>query len=320
VYERVSELPLEVEAVSLERREAQVPPDFTRVTTTVVLQGAGEVGRGEDVTYLPEAHDEFAALPLEGRWTLDELSSELTRHELADFSRWGVESAALDLALRQAGLSLGAALGREYRPVRFVFSTRGDVRSWRELYPGLEFKLDPTADWDDDRIRELAADGRVRVLDLKGQYRGTPVDAPADARLYRALVGAFPDAIIEDPALTDETQEALRGAEDRISWDAPIHAAADIEARAPRYVNIKPSRFGSVRRLFDAIAYCDERGISMYGGGQFELGVGRRQIQVLASLFYPDAPNDVAPSDYNFGGPRPGLPESPLLPPDAPGF
>ena len=50
----------------------------------------------------------------------------------------------------------------------------------------------------------------------------------------------------------------------------------------------------------------------MYGGGQFELGPGRGQIQHLASLFHPDAPNDVAPKEYNEGGPRPGLPQSPL--------
>jgi hypothetical protein len=53
----------------------------------------------------------------------------------------------------------------------------------------------------------------------------------------------------------------------------------------------------------------------MYGGGQFELGYGRGQIQALASLFYADAPNDVAPADYNLGDPRPGLPASPLEPP-----
>ena len=75
---------------------------------------------------------------------------------------------------------------------------------------------------------------------------------------------------------------------------------------------MKPSRFGSVERLLDAIDHCEERGISMYGGGQFELDVGRAQIQALASLFYADAPNDVAPSAYNEGGPRGGLARSPL--------
>jgi hypothetical protein len=56
----------------------------------------------------------------------------------------------------------------------------------------------------------------------------------------------------------------------------------------------------------------------MYGGGQFELGVGRGQIQVLASLFYADGPNDVAPGGYNETEPRTGLPRSPLEPPPRP--
>ncbi len=37
----------------------------------------------------------------------------------------------------------------------------------------------------------------------------------------------------------------------------------------------------------------------MYGGGMGELGVGRGQIELLAAMFHPDAPNDVAPSAYN---------------------
>jgi hypothetical protein len=86
--------------------------------------------------------------------------------------------------------------------------------------------------------------------------------------------------------------------------------------REPRFLNVKPSRFGTVRGLLDAIDHCRARGITMYGGGQFELGQGRAQIQALASLFYGDAPNDVAPGDYNVGGPRAGLPQSPLPAPD----
>ena len=59
----------------------------------------------------------------------------------------------------------------------------------------------------------------------------------------------------------------------------------------------------------------------MYGGGQFELGVGREQIQAVASLFYPDAANDVAPSAYNTATPGDDLPRSPLPAPfDVPGF
>ena len=74
---------------------------------------------------------------------------------------------------------------------------------------------------------------------------------------------------------------------------------------------MKPSRFGSVERLFAAYDYCDERAIGAYGGGQWELGPGRGQIQLLAALFHPGTPNDVAPREFNLE-PRAGLPESPL--------
>jgi hypothetical protein len=291
-----------------------------RVTTTVVLAGAGQTGRGEDVTYQAEAHDGFPELRELGRTTIAEYSGRLDAYELEDYRRWAFESAGLDLALRQNGLSLGRALEREYRPVRFVVSTRQDIGPWLELYPALEFKLDPVSEWTEDLMRAIAASGRVRVLDLKGQYHGTPVDQVPDPRLYRAVVEIFPDAIIEDPALTDETREVLLGAEGRLSWDAPIHSVADIEARDPRYVNIKPSRFGTVQRLLDALDHCEANGITMYGGGQFELGIGRSQIQVLASLFYAGSANDVAPGVYNEGEARTGLPKSPLPSPDGPGF
>jgi hypothetical protein len=141
--------------------------------------------------------------------------------------------------------------------------------------------------------------------------------------LYGRVAEAFPDAWIEDPALTDETDAVLANDRDRFSWDAPIHSVADIQALAypPRMVNIKPSRLGPIRNLLEAYEYCAERGIGNYGGGQFELGVGRGQIQYLASLFHADAPNDVAPTGFNEPEPAPGLPSSPLdLQPSATGF
>jgi hypothetical protein len=171
-------------------------------------------------------------------------------------------------------------------------------------------------------MERLAATGRVRVLDLKAYYRGTSVDLAPDPALYKAVVESFPDAVIEDASLEGECREALRAAEDRLSFDAPIHSLADVDGLPlePRWLNVKPSRFGTVRRLVECIEACDDRGIHMYGGGQFELGPARRQIQRLASLFYADAPNDVAPSVYNEGPPRPGMPTSPLPPPEGMGF
>jgi L-alanine-DL-glutamate epimerase-like enolase superfamily enzyme len=261
---------------------------------------------------------------LAGTWTLGELSRRLDDLELGggDYRRWAFESAALDLALRQAGRSLADVVGRPFAPVRFVVSTRSEVEPYLALNPELEFKLDVEADWDRALMERLAATGRVRVLDLKAYYRGTSVDLAPDPALYRAVIESFPDVVIEDPSLEGECREALRGAEDRLSFDAPIHSIDDVDDLAvePRWLNIKPSRFGTLRRLLECIEACEERGIRMYGGGQFELGPGRRQIQRLASVFYRDAANDVAPSVYNEGPPRPGLPSSPLPPPDGAGF
>ena len=66
--------------------------------------------------------------------------------------------------------------------------------------------------------------------------------------------------------------------------------------------------------LFETLAYAEENGIQLYGGGQFELDVGREQIQALASLFYPEGPNDVAPGIYNDPDLPDELPTSPLDP------
>jgi L-alanine-DL-glutamate epimerase-like enolase superfamily enzyme len=336
LYDDVRTLPLRVDAVETETLSVSFSEQFTRRTTIVHLRGGGEDGLGEDVTYSPVEHgDRFPHLDLAGDWTLESLSARLDeldlfphgepdQHAYRDYRRWGFESAALDLALRQAGRSLGATLGREPRPVVFVSSTRASsLDPWLELYPALRFKLDPTPDWAEEFVAALASRGVVDVVDLKGQYRGTVVDTPPDAELYGRVARLFPRAWIEDPALTPETDDVLRAHRDRITWDAPIHSWADVEALsfAPGCLNVKPSRFGSLERLLEFYDRCAERGIALYGGGQFELGVGRGQIQLLAAFFSADGPNDVAPGGYNDPEPRPGLETSPLDPrPEPIGF
>ncbi len=190
------------------------------------------------------------------------------------------------------------------------------LRRKLDPYPGLRFKLDPTNDWTDELIAALVETGAVDSLDLKGFYKGTVVDVETDPELYGKLIEAFPDAWLEDPDVNEETRPMLEPVRDRLTWDAPIHSIADIEALPwpPRMVNIKPSRIGGLRDLCETYDYCAERGIGAYGGGQWELGVGRGQIQVLASLFHPDTPNDTAPRGYNEADPPAGLPTSPLEP------
>jgi hypothetical protein len=344
-YEQIADLPLKVDSYELEPLEFEAP-GFTRLSTVIHLKGGGEEGVGEDVTYDALDHvslqDAGPTLDLAGEHTIDSFSKLLDGLDLfpspperdvsRDYRRWAFESAALDLALRQVGTSLHERIGREPKPVDFVVSMRlaplpkeGEdpeqstiepVRERLAIYPTLRFKLDPTNDWTDELIAELVETGAVDSLDLKGQYKGTPVDVDTDPELYRKLIEAFPGAWLEDPDVNDDTKPILEQASDRVTWDAPIHSVEDIKAQPwpPKMVNIKPSRFGPLSRLFAAYDYCEEEGIGAYGGGQWELGPGRGHIQYLASVFHPDTPNDVAPSGYNTHGTEPGLPESPLEP------
>ena len=324
LYDRVADLPLLVEDVAIDPRSAGVPGrDFTRRTTVVHLHGRGEEGVGEDVSYDGELHLAFLAEGpppgLAGEWTLATFSEGTG--ELPGYRPWGLESAALDLALRQSGLSLAAAVGRTPRPVTFVRSGR-PAPEWQRLYPELRYKLDSSDDWDEAFVAELRASGLVDVVDLKGLYEGEWVDSTPSARLYGLVAEGLPDVWIEDPRLNEETAPVLEPHRERITWDAAIYSPEDVDKLPfpPRCLNSKPSRFGTVRRLFDFYDLCEERGIALYGGGQFELGPGRGQIQHLASLFHPDGPNDVAPTEYNFA-PVEGLPRSPLPPPSGgPGF
>jgi L-alanine-DL-glutamate epimerase-like enolase superfamily enzyme len=346
-YDRLAALPVKIDRYELEGLTRVVSPQFTRFTTVFHLFGDGHEGQGEDVTYGEEdqvrQQQAGPVLDLAGEWTLDSLSAHLNVLELfggaepgmpayQDYRTWAIESAALDLALRQAGTSLHELLDREPRPLTFGVSLRlGDppssqpVLERRELYGDVRFKLDYDPAWNEELIDALAATGGVDVIDFKGAYKGTIVDVDTVPEIYKRCAEAFPTAWLEDPDLTDpDAATVLEPHRDRITWDAPIHQIADLDrfGFTPKTCNCKPSRFGPLHRLFDFYDHCEREGIALYGGGQSELACGRGQIQLLASMFHPDGPNDVAPSGWDhLDFPRTGLPVSPLdSSPDRIGF
>jgi hypothetical protein len=333
--ETIFELPLVVERYETELLSST----YERQTMQLHLLGAGEEGLGEDVSAfdiqdLPP-YSEPPPLALEGEWTLGSFCSHIGAQSLWSeepawdgflrFRRWAFESAALDLALRQAGASLPPLLGREPRPLRFVNSlglgdppTFETLQSRLSLYPGLHFKVDADARWSVELIDALAACGVVEIVDFKGRY-GLPVDDEAAlARMYEHVLERFPDALLEDPHDIPAIADLMASHADRISFDAPIHEVADIGSL--RTINVKPSRIGNLASLFAIYAHCEGNGIAMYSGGMGELGVGRGQTQLLSSMFHPDAPNDIAPSAYNEPALSDGLPGSPLPAPAPAGF
>jgi hypothetical protein len=300
-FDAIADLPLDLESCEFEGLGITLG-DFERLTTVIKLRGGGHEGIGEDVTYDAVDHiaqqDHGPPEGLSGSHSFAGFSELLGSIDLfpaaaperdvsREYRRWAFESAALDLALRQAGTNLAAILGREPKPLNFVNSMRLSGFGAEEassiepllarlsVYPTLRFKLDPFNDWDDELIAALVETGAVDSLDLKGFYKGTPVDVVTDPELYAKLIEAFPEAWLEDPDVTDETRPLLDPVSERVTWDAPIHSIADIEAMPwspPKTVNVKPSRFGPIRNLFATYDYCEERGIGAYGGGQTELG------------------------------------------------
>lgn len=334
LWDAVSGLELRVDELALDTLERPTAMG-ARLTTVVRLRGAGHEGVGEDVTYDPFSHaaiQDWGGLPdVRGSWTIETFSALFEGvtlfpvppvHDVDErYRRWAFESAALDLALRQSGTDWSTAVGRPVAPLTFV-SSRGvgdppdpaTIADLRERSAGLGMKLDLGRAWDAASIAALAGTGAATTVDLKGLYRGTPVDAPIDAELYALIVDGLPDSWFEDPFVDDVTRPVLEPHADRLTWDVPVHDVADLDALpfAPGAVNLKPSRIGSLRELSAFYVACGERGIGTYSGGQTELGPGRGQAQLLAATYHPDGPNDLAPPLFNDVELPDELPSSPL--------
>ena len=180
-FDLLADLPIEVDGYALEGLQAEVSSGFERLSTVVHLQGGGFEGVGEDVVY--DAVDQVElqkagpVLDLSGHRSLGEFcelidSLDLFRVEPQRdvsrlYRRWTFHSAALDLALRQAGKPLHEALARPPQPLTFVVSLRlGEPPSIEPIerrlarYPTLRFKLDPTSSWTPELIDQLVGDRR----------------------------------------------------------------------------------------------------------------------------------------------------------------
>jgi len=342
LWTAVKDLPITIESTSFETLLPLGPTGLEDFSTTQLrLRGRGEEGIGEQVG-MADAQESLRAsdFPLVGEWAtlaaflahLDTIDMwpeppeyDLQRH----WRRWTFESAALDLALRQGRTSLPEALGRTPQPVTFVNSFGlGDppdndkVAGRRARHPTVGFKLDVAPSWTQEVMDRIAAVEGVAVIDFKGQYGLEIEDQDALLAMYERTVATFTDVVFEDPHDDPAVLALLQPISGRVSYDAPITTVESISdtAIAVGIVNVKPCRVGHLRELSRLYAHCESTGIQMYNGGMGELGVGRGQAQLLAALFHPHAPNDIAPSPYNLEDPPPGLPPSPLGPAPDRGF
>ena len=298
---------------------------FTKVSIVVRLTGGVHDGEGEDITWDQIDQIEFLRgggdlAWLRGTRTFDEFSTLLglanlfpvapIRDSARFYRRWAFESAALDLALRQNGLSLQDAVGRPAAagqlrgvgPDRRPAEPRSRSRRGSASDPGLRFKLDPTPGWDDDARRRARAPGLRRRHRHEGPL---PQRHRGDGRRARPVPprdrGAARRVDRGPGARADDTADLLERHRDRITWDEPIHSIADIEAPAVATAHAQPQarplrqRAGPVRHL-RLLRGARHRRLRRR---DVRAGPGRGQLQYLASLFHPDAPNDIAPAGYN---------------------
>jgi hypothetical protein len=167
--------------------------------------------------------------------------------------------------------------------VRWVvsFGRVADPVAEAARHPGRLLKIDVDAAWPEAIWRSLAATARVAILDWKGS---------GDVEAYQRALRWVPDALHEDPLAPYPA-----GIAERVSLDIPITEPAVLDGRTPVACNLKPSRMGSLLDAVRIAAHCERRGIAIYVGGMFEIGVGRRQLRDLAAVLCPEAPNDLAP-------------------------
>jgi O-succinylbenzoate synthase len=204
-------------------------------------------------------------------------------------------------------------LGREALPLRFVASlsprTLEEVTARLSRVPGLQLKLDASPRWTDALLRELGRSGAVEVVDFKG----APGD-PEHLELLERVLEHLPGVLLEDPPAGAEAETILERAAASVALDAGMLTPADLERAGPRVVAVsaKPARVGSLGAHLALVEAALARGLRVHGGGRFELGVGRRQLQALAALLHPDAPNDLAPVEHHAREGAGPLPASPL--------
>ena len=337
-YDRIAPLPVLIDDVAYERQSRAVSSGFERVSTTIVMRGGGVEGRGEDICYAAPDHDllpEPGSLGLAGTHTIASVAEQLDgarpvhgRSEHAGVARLP------PLGVRERGARPRAAPGRLHARrgrrsrARAAALRRLDARgrarlARRRTRPRVQGRPDSgrVGRGAHGRARGDRPHPRVRPQGALRRHAGRH---GARRRLPRAASRSASPTPCSRTCRSSPTCSRRSPTTSIASRSTrPIHSLADVDALPIpiKHLNIKPSRFGPLSRLFECIDTCLERGTELYGGGQFELGVGRGQVQEIASLFYPHTPNDVAPPDYNAPTPVAGLPQSPLSPPTrSPGF
>ena len=236
--------------------------------------------------------------------------------------RWAFESAALDLALQQAGRPLHEVLGREPRPLGFVNSlglgdppTFDPIRRRLELHPGLRFKLDVTPAWTPGLIEEVAATGAVEIVDFKGHYGLELGELTELLAMYERVIAALPRGAARGRARPAGGDGAARGrgAPHLLRRPDPRggRSRRDAAPAARRQHQALPRRRRCARCSRSTRRSSGARPDHVRAAG-WASSTSAAARSSCSPRFPPDGPNDIAPSGYNLEAPAADLPPSPL--------
>jgi L-alanine-DL-glutamate epimerase-like enolase superfamily enzyme len=295
-------LAVRVESARVEDRSLSLSdyPGGPRPSSVVRVTGKGCSGFGENVAFYAQEHERFAVYV--ARWFAAGANRAGLSVQTAlgtggtPYERAALEAALIDLALRQAGLSLSELTGVPEASLRFVKSLAADpepeavIRRLRERGFHGELKVDVDPSWDARVLEALARDSSIAIFDFKGR---------AEAALVRRLYAAHSSALFEDPPV--DFEDANSAAHSRVSRDASLLDEGAVAAALAlgQSVNLKAPRMGGPLAVLRGLEHSwagkqpDSRSRA-YLGGMFEIDVGRTQARQLAALYCASAPNDLA--------------------------
>ena len=321
-------LDVRIESALVERHSVSLPdyPGGPRPSSVVRLSGGGCSGWGENVAFHEQDHERFAASV--ERWFAARAASapSAVRSALGaegtPYERAALEAALIDLALRQAGLSLYDLSGVPEASLRFVQSLAADpdpeavIRRLREEGFHGELKVDVDPSWGERVLESLAQEPRIAIFDFKGR---------GDASLACRLGAACASALFEDPPSGFEAPNTTPRS--RVSRDASLLDERAVAAALARgeAVNLKAPRMGGPLAVLRGLQHAwagkqPDSQPSAYLGGMFETHVGRAQARQLAALYCASAPNDLALNVANAAGPRERSESPAQIRLDQPGF
>ena len=283
------------------------------------LRGWGEVVASEEPRYSYETvgtafhviKDFFGpALVAEPITGLDDLAKRLSSFRGHNMAKAGLELAYMDLLAQVRQQSLSALIGGTFKRVAVgvslgiqpsVSQLLERVERYLNLgYQRIKLKIKPG--WDLDVVAQVrrAHPNILLSVDANSAYT-------LDDREHLKKLDDFDLLMIEQPLQNDDLldhaklQQLMTTA---ICLDESIvgqrQAAAALELKSCRIINIKIGRVGGYSEALGIHDSCHSSGIPVWCGGMLESGIGRAHNIALASLKGFTLPGDISASSRYF--------------------